>query len=337
MDEQAYWPISFEGKELHESALVWDAHGILPLTTAVDFTVLERHRQFGVNYVSVNVGMDFNPIDQIVGVLAHFRDAIARHPRSFLLAQGVESVWQAKREGKLAVGFDLEGSVMLDGRLSMLRLFRDLGVRQAHLIYNRGNAVGGGCHDPEDRGLTDFGRQVVAEMNRLGMIVDASHAGERTSLELIENSAKPVVFSHANARALADHPRNITDEQIRACAASGGVVGVSGIALLLGDSQAGVETLVNHIDHIASVSGPDHVGIGLDFEFASDPDEMPPDLDRQTWWPAEHGYGPLSATITAPDKLPEITEGLLTRGYAQTDIRKILGMNFLRVAEATWV
>lgn len=336
MNDPAYWPISFEGKDLHDDALVWDAHSALPLTTHVEFAVLERHRSAGVNYVSVNVGMDFNPIGQITGVLAHFREAIARNPVSFVLANSVESIWQAKREGKLAIGFDLEGSDMLGGRLSMLRLFRDLGVNQMHLIYNRANSVGAGCHEAEDTGLTAFGHEAVREMNALGIILDASHAGERTSLEMIEASAKPVVFSHANARALADHPRNVSDAQIKACAASGGVIGVNGIALFLGDKQAGVPAFLDHIEHITGITGPDHVGIGFDYEFTPDPADLPDGLVKEQWWPASLGYGPLSATSAPPEKLPEITEGLLARGYDEADIRKILGQNFLRVAEATW-
>ncbi|MEM8917182.1 MAG: membrane dipeptidase [Pseudomonadota bacterium] len=336
MSEPTYWPISFEGKELHQDALIWDAHSVLPLTTDIDVTHLERHAQFGVNYVSINIGMDFNPIEQIMGVLGHFRSALRHSGKSLLLADSLESIWRAKREGKLAVGFDLEGSDMLGGRLSMLELFKDLGVKQLHLIYNRSNSVGGGCHDSEDNGLTDFGRRAVAEINRLGMVLDASHAGERTSLEMIEASAKPVVFSHANARALTDHPRNISDDQIRACAASGGVIGVNGVALFLGDETASVSAVLDHIDHIAGLVGVDHVGIGLDFEFLPDPSERPPGFDSEAWWPSDLGYGVLSQTITPPDKLPDITEGLIVRGYDHGDIRKILGQNFFRVAQATW-
>lgn len=336
MDDQAYWPISFEGKELHEQALIWDAHSVLPLTTTVDFGVLNRHRQYGVNYVSLNVGMDFNPLDQVIGVLAHFRDAIATHPAQFELARSVEDIWRAKRQGKLAIGFDLEGSDMLGGRLSMLRLFKDLGVNQMHLIYNRNNSVGGGCHESHDPGLSEFGRQAVTEINGLGIILDASHAGEKTSLDMMELSSKPVVFSHANARAVTNHPRNISDEQIKACAATGGVIGVNGIALFLGDDTASVDAVLAHIDHMVGLVGPDHVGIGLDFEFYPDPAEQPPGFNKEVWWPKDLGYGPLSATITPPNKLPDFTEGLIVRGYSTADIRKILGLNFARVAEDTW-
>ena len=176
----------------------------------------------------------------------------------------VEDVHRAKRESKIAVAYDLEGMDALNGDVGMVDVYYKLGVRQMLFAYNRNNLAGSGCHD-EDIGLTPFGRDVIREMNRLGMVVDCSHTGYRTSMEAMEESAAPVIFSHSNARRLCDHERNIHDDQILALRgdrrrrrrnrrgpASSGPEGAT------------VEHLVEHIDHMVTLVGPEHVGIGLD-------------------------------------------------------------------------
>jgi membrane dipeptidase len=270
-----------------------------------------------------------------VRTIAHFRDWIRRHPDDYALAGSIAGIRAAKAAGKLAVSFDLEGSLPLLGDLAMVGLYHDLGVRQVHFAYNRNNSAAGGCHDP-DIALPAFGRALVAEVNRVGMLMDCSHTGHRTSLDIMAASTRPVVFSHANPRALVDHPRNVTDEQIRACAATGGVVGINGIGLFLGDASS--ETVARHIDHVAQLVGAAHVGLGLDFVFASEVDDAPPGLDRGHWWPPSAGYGADFSTLTLvqPEQLPELTGILLRRGYAEADVTGILGGNFLRAAEAAW-
>jgi membrane dipeptidase len=130
--------------------------------------------------------------------------------------------------------------------------------------YNRNNAAGSGCHD-EDTGLTDFGRRVIDEMNRVGMVVDCSHSGFKTTMAAMERSTAPVVFSHSNAKALVDHGRNITDAQIKACAETGGVVGINGVNLFLGEDEASPAAVARHAAHVAELTGWEHVGLSLDF------------------------------------------------------------------------
>lgn len=329
------WKVSPQARELHRKSLVWDAHSCLPLRAGADMQALERHRAAGIDYVSINVGMDFNPVEQIMRVMASFRAWLAAHPKDYALALTVEDVRKAKAEGKLAVSFDLEGSDMLRGDLAMLRLYRDLGVRQIHLAYNRNNAVGGGCHDVET-GLTPFGREVVAEINRLGMLMDCSHTGHKTSMEIMEISKLPVIFSHACVRTLKQHARNIRDDQIDACARSGGVIGVTGIGIFLGQNDNSSETVLRHVDYVAERVGAKHVGFGLDFVFQRGGDEYPPGFKRADWWPPGNEYDTPNRRNVVPEQMPEFTEGLLKRGYSEADIGGILGENFLRAAAATW-
>jgi membrane dipeptidase len=318
--------------------LVWDAHSCLPLRPGLDFSVLSRHAAAGVDFVSINVGMDFNPWPDMLRVIASYRAWILARPEQFVLAGRVEDVEAARRDGKMAIAFDLEGSEMLDGDIDLFRLFRDLGVRQIHLAYNRNNKAAGGCHDAEDGndvGLSDWGRRIVAAANEFGVMMDCSHSSYRTSMEVMDRSLRPVVFSHANARALTDHPRNIRDDQIRACAATGGVVGITGIGPFLGVSDDLAAAMLRHIDHVAALVGPAHVGLGFDASLMPGvADALPP--DREPWWPSRFGYGGNTVRAGA-DQLPVISEGLQRRGYDDATVRGILGENFLRVARACWL
>lgn len=323
------------GDELYRDALVWDSHACLPLAPGRPMTPLARHRAAGADFVSVNIGMDMNPLSQVMGVIAGFRAWLAENAGEYLLAGSVEDVEQARRSGRLAVAFDIEGACMLQGEVDMLRLYRDLGVRQMHLAYNRNNELAGGCHDT-DMPLTPLGIEVVAEANRLGVVMDCSHTGLVSSMDILERSTRPVVFSHSNVRALREHARNIRDEQIDACAATGGVIGVCGIGAFLGAHDISTETLVRHVDYIAERVGARHVGLGLDYSFDREHDPLPPGVEPGDWWPAGHGYGASGAGMVEPERLPAIARALLACGYARNDVLGILGGNFMRVARECW-
>jgi membrane dipeptidase len=151
-------------------------------------------------------------------------------------------------------------------------------------------------------------------------------------------SDAPVIYSHANPLALAANGRNIRDDQIDACAATGGIVCVNGVGRFLGDARARTPAILRHVDYLVQRVGADHVGLGLDYVYDLGLNEDPPGLDRARWWPPEHGYGKAGPKIkiAAPEQFPEITEGLLGMGYAETDVRKILGENMLKVAGRVW-
>ncbi|GIL38292.1 dipeptidase [Roseiterribacter gracilis] len=318
---------------------VWDAHSCLPLRPGLDYDALERHADAGVDFVSINVGMDFNPWPDMLRVVASFRAWIQARSARFVLVDTIADVEAAKRDGKMAIAFDLEGSELLDGDIALFRLFRDLGVRQIHLAYNRNNAAAGGCHDTafgNDQGLTKWGRRIVAAANQFGVMMDCSHSGYRTSLDVMEQSTKPVVFSHANARALSDHPRNIRDDQIRACAATGGVIGVTAVGLFLDvtDEADLAPALLRQIDYVVSLVGTDHVGLGFDASLMPGVKDAEPD-DRTVWWPPQFGYRNKFPRGGAA-LLPALIDGLQQRGYDDAALRGILGQNFLRAARVAW-
>ncbi len=317
--------------------LVWDAHACLPLHEAADLRVLERHRRAGCSFVSINIGMDMNPLPQILKVIASFRRQLAGSADIFVPVRRVADVEAAQASGRLAVAFDLEGGMPLLDRPDMVDLFATLGVRQMHLAYNRNNALGGGCYDV-DIPLSPLGRDVVAAINGAGVLMDCSHTGHRTSLDIMAASMAPVIFSHANPKALHDDGRNITDEQIRACIATGGVVCVNGVGRFLGDHAAGTPAILAHIDHMVQTYGDRHVGLGIDYSYpAGGLDDDPPGLDKAYWWPPAHGYvGGLNIKIAAPEQIPEIAEGLLRLGYGEAAMRGILGLNMLAVARRVW-
>ncbi len=321
---------------IYADALVWDAHSGFGPSPAVDLSKLAIWKDAGVGYLSIDVGYDVMDWRDTVKSLAAFRRWILASD-GYRLVGSVDEIDAARAAGQMAVTFDLEGMNALDGSLDMVQFYYDLGVRQMLFAYNRNNLAGGGCHDV-DVGLTDFGRVVIGEMNRLGMIVDCSHCSYRTTMEAMELSAAPVVFSHSNARRLHDHERNILDEQAKACAATGGVVGVNGLGLFLSDGEPSVEILADHIAHYAGLIGPAHIGIGLDYAWDDDGEDA--DIGdiidaNHVYWP-EHQYPGGGISFLAPNCLLELTELLLARQFSEPDVRGILGGNFMRVARQVW-
>ena len=317
----------------------WDAHMCLPLHPQASFAPINQLRSYGLNYVSVNIGMDMNPVSQILQVIAGYRATIAAHPDKYVQVNNVADIARAQAGGQIAIGFDLEGAMPLLEQPEMVALYARLGVRQIHFAYNRNNSVADGCHD-EVRGLTALGRQMVAAVNAAGLLMDCSHTGRSCSLEIMAASRQPVVFSHANPLTLVDHGRNITDEQIRACAATGGVVCVSGVSRFLGVEQPSVVDVARHAAYVANLVGIDHVGIGLDNGFSQPElnDRPPGDFDPSYWWPKSAGYGQAIsgmhyAPITTWQQLPEALRAV---GMTEAEAKQVLGGNMLRVAGQVW-
>jgi membrane dipeptidase len=222
----------------------------------------------------------------------------------------------------------------------MVALFAALGVRQMHFAYNRNNAVAGGCHDVP-QGLTPLGLQMVQAVNAAGVLMDCAHAGCLCSLEIMAASSKPVVFSHANPLALVEHGRNITDEQIRACAATGGVVCISGVSVFLGNPKPTVHDVARHAAYVVDLVGVQHVGIGLDYGWTqAGLDDTPPgDFDPSYWWPQAAGYGNGIAGISyvPQDTWSRLDAALQATGLTADEAALVMGGNMHRVAQQVWL
>lgn len=319
-------------------SLVWDNHGCMAMRPMDESFLpqLERYRQAGVNIVALNVGFDVVPWENTVRMLAQFRHWVYVHPDDYLLVATVADIERVKATGKLGVFFNIEGGCALADQLSMVELYYDLGVRWMLLAYNRNNSLGGGCQDTDDPGLTAFGREVVDEMAGVGMVTCCTHTGHRTVMDIMGYAKNPVIFSHSNPRGLWAHPRNVTDEAIKACAATGGVVNLNGIGLFLGENDIRSETFVRHVDYLAELVGVKHIGVGLDYVF--DQEEMKDFIfNNPQSYPPAFGYQSVEGVrYLPPEQIPEIAEELVRRGYSDDDLRAILGGNNLRVARQVW-
>jgi membrane dipeptidase len=326
---------SSRSSDLYNNALVWDAHaGVFP-DPKVDLGLLSEWRDNGVNYLSINVGFDVMDWQQTLNTLAAYRHWMLLHEDQFILAATVDDIERAKSQEKLAVSFDIEGMNALNGELNMVAVYHALGVRQMLFAYNLNNAAAGGCHD-RDIGLTEFGQAIVTEMNRVGMIVDCSHAAYQTTLDIMAESVVPVVFSHSNPAVICDHQRNITDQQINACAQTGGVVGINGMGIFLGDNEVGNATLLQHIVYVSDLVGVDHVGLGFDFSPETGLDIGTILSSRPDFWPAGQGYDTPGIKHAGPSQLPGLVDCLVDHGFGDDQIRGILGENFHRVASIAW-
>lgn len=228
------------------------------------------------------------------------------------LATSAADVLAAKRDGRLAAILTIEGGEAIGESLDELRAFYSRGVRLMGLTWNRINAIGRGAEHPGPDGLTPFGLSVIAEMERLGMIVDASHLCDQALDELLAVARRPVVASHSNSRSVLAHRRNLTDDQAERIAATGGLIGVTfaGVFIDSDPAMVSIRRLLDHVDRLVSVAGADHVGLGTDFD----------------GFTAKYG-------LVMPDctHLAELTAGLVGRGYSDDDIRRIMGGNWLRV------
>src|SRR3990167_2681906 len=310
----------------------WDAHGCPPFKIGADLSFLNRYKNSGVNFISLNIGFDLTTQTEAVELINYFHQWIQKNHNDYAIIENAHQLVECRTKNKLGIAFDIEGCNLLNCKLEMVSKFYSLGVRQMVFAYNNNNISGGGCFD-KDTGLTTFGNQLVHECNNVGMIIDCSHVGHQTSMEIIELSQYPVVFSHSNPTRLVNHPRNITDEQIVACAEKNGVIGINGIGIFLGNNDVRTEKIVEHIDYVAQMVGAEHVGIGLDCVFDTEEVQSFIDNNPETF-PVEHGFNDVA--IAQPEQFSEISELLAIRGYAENDINNILGENFLRIAKTVW-
>jgi membrane dipeptidase len=339
----AHPPNSERASEILASTDVWDM--TLPWMPVLwDFEILARYRSAGYTFVSTTL-QDWPPsLEGMQQHIAHFRELAQHHAKWLTFGTKLAEIDRGRKQGKLVVGLNSQEIRPIGEDLSRVEVLHALGIRHMVLAYNVRNLAADGCAELADAGLSNFGRQLIREMDRIGMIVDCSHTGRRSSLEAIELSQRPVIFSHSNAHAVCPHIRNLRDDQIHACAEHEGVIGVTGVGAFLGDFEARTETLFRHIDYIASLVGHEHVGLGTDYlkllpvkdyqaEWAAiDAVEKPWPDPSIAWTDASGAQVPVNeGRCFAPEQLPELVDTLLAHGYPSEAVRGILGGNFRRV------
>jgi membrane dipeptidase len=236
----------------------------------------------------------------------------------------------ARAANKVGILLAFEGAEPLGHDLSPLRLFYSVGLRMMSLTWSRRNAFGDGAWENESRGgLTRLGFNAVAEMDRLGIVVDVSHASDATARDVLSVARGPVVASHSNARALHEHPRNLPDDLLTAIAATSGVIGVTAVPSFISPEPATVAQWVDHLVYVRDLVGIDHVGIGADF--IQQVDELGGILEIAGWGPDWGKHMPPFEGMTSPEHLPALTAELCRRGFSEADLHKVYRENYLRV------
>jgi membrane dipeptidase len=329
------------GADLHRDAIVID--GTCPLLRRKEF--VDWYIEGGVTVCTPTVGSTATAEETLRNLGSWHRFIAAR--TDLTLVERAGQIPETKKAGKLGLVFHFQGADPIENDLDLVDAFHALGVRMVQLTYNIRNRVGDGCEEAGNAGLSRFGRDLVRRLNETRIIVDGSHTGERTTLEAIEASTRPFVFSHANAQAVHPCPRNISDAQIKAAAATGGLVGINGFPAFVGKSpQPTTADFLKHLDHVVELVGIEHAALGIDYYEGMHPvagEEEAKKMYQQQLavrrWSAEvyppppHHY---PAGMATPKELPNLTAALLEHGYSATETRKILGENWLRVMRAVW-
>jgi membrane dipeptidase len=303
----------------------------------------------GVTCIFQNAGEEGQAPLTLIKRLARFTYATDMISEFMAKAVVPGDIVKAKEEGRRCLYLTGNGVpltqqwVSVEDELRYLRIFFQLGIRMMHLTYQRRNMIGDGCAESSNAGLSDFGRSVVAEMNRVGVIVDIAHSGWRTSLEAAQLSQRPMVASHTTCTALHHHIRSKPDEVIRSIADSGGLVGMCCIPRFLG-GNGDIKALLDHIDHVVKNFGVEHVGIGTDVAYSSrnsaaENKKIPKRGRSRTGWRSLWPPNTFKETSEARQSIawvnwPLFTVGLVQRGYSDDEIQKIIGGNILRVAKA---
>jgi membrane dipeptidase len=276
---------------------------------------------------------------QALEFLASYQGWVGRQADHFTLVGTVADLDRAKAEGKYAIIMGIQNAEHFEKPDDVQNFYR-LGLRCSQLTYNSQNLIGSGSTDRIDGGVSDFGEEIIKAMNKVGMLIDTSHCGEKTTLDAIEISPKAIAITHSNCKALNPHPRNKADEVIRKLAAKGGVMGITGVRMFIKDRDpTTVSDMADHIDHVAKLVGVEHVGIGSDADL-NGYDDMPPDQYKELKASYKASYAFRDKIdidgFDHPRKVFDLTEELIRRRYSDASIRLILGGNFRRLLGATW-
>lgn len=341
----------------YESAVVIDAlatPGPFNVGTMYDrpwtAEMVANARASGITAVNVTVGLPSpsNPFEGTMRTLAFLGRELHDHADTFVAVHRVEDIARAKQSRRLGLIAGFQDAVMLEHDVSRVDLFHGLGVRVIQLTYNLRNLLGDGCLEPGNAGLSNFGRDVVTRMNERGVLIDLSHCGRRTTDDAVRHSRKPVAFTHSGCAALADVPRNKTDEQLRMLAQRGGVIGIYTMPFLRVTGQPTAEDFIRHVEHALRICGEDHVAVGSDNSIT--PLSITPEFRAQhADFVRQRRRRGISAPgedenvfayvpdLNSPRRMELIADALAARGHSATRIEKIIGGNWLRLFRETWV
>ena len=313
---------------------------------------IEDIRASGLSAVHVTVGTvgtmpPLEAFEAIVRDIARWEGQIERHPTVFARVRTVEDIRRARQAGQTGLVYGLQDGVSFEDDAGRLEALHHLGIRVLQPTYNRRNLLGDGCMEPADGGLSRAGHEAIERLNALGILIDLSHCGRRTAADAIRASKRPVAFTHTGCDALAPHPRHRTDDELRAVAASGGVIGIFVMPYLARGRQPTAADVIAHLEHAIKVAGEDHVSIGTDGRIS--PTEVTPEFvaafrkntqERKALgiaapYETEEGYL-FASDLNSPRRFETLAEQLIARGHGEQRVQKVLGGNLLRVFGETW-
>jgi len=306
--------------------------------TAADF---QPFKDSGINIFHIGVGLGGpEAYLETLKFFAAWNGFIADRSEYFMRVDSAGDLDRVKSSGKIGILLGLQNSDQFRGPADV-DFFRGLGQRVSQLTYNSRNLIGNGSTERRDEGISDFGAAIIERMNKVGMAVDVSHCGDRTTLDAFELSRKPVLITHSNCRALAPgHPRCKTDEAIKKVGAAGSVMGITGVRMFVKkDEPTTIEDALNHFDHVRKLIGAEHLGVGSDIDLYGY-DQMPPEENKRLRAGYKGSYGFREKIdiegLNHPRRMFDLTEGLIRRQYSDGDIEGILGGNFKRVLAEIW-
>ncbi|MEZ4416708.1 MAG: membrane dipeptidase [Gemmatimonadota bacterium] len=309
--------------------------------TAADFEEF-RGSEIDVMHIATGIGGAdaHEAYDNVMRFISAHLALIANRPDAFMRIDEAADFDRVREHERIGVLIGLQNSEHFR-RPEDVATFHALGQRVSQLTYNARNRIGNGSTERVDGGISDFGVAVIGKMNEVGMAVDVSHSGDRTTLDAFEISAQPVLITHSNCRALAPgHPRCKTDEAIRAVGRAGSVMGITGVRMFVkNDEPTTIEHLLDHFDHVRDLIGPEHLGVGSDIDLHGY-DDLPAEQNANLRASYKGSYGFRDKIdiegVDHPQRMFDLTEGLIRRGYSDDDIRGILGGNFRRVLTEIW-